>query len=240
MQDTVAAPTVQVNDEKKTRKYLVGIVVLAIATLAGVGFGVYGMVMKGQTDDKVGALNSELERKDEALKQVEEKLGTKIEIGAEGEQDLTSNANVPAAKDYIYIGEWGIKIKIPETLHSVSYVFYGGKDLLYVSGVTCGNGRCQYYPAFMENIVGNGTGLGALSRYRKDDSNLRVEEQDGAKLLVYNGDGYTLGPVVYEDNEYYLCYSHSQAAYGTESEQEWEIESADAVQDMLRHGVSAF
>lgn len=244
MQDTIVTPIDQSTSKKMAKKYWVGMAVLVVVTLAGIGFGIFGMVAKGQTNDEVGLLNDELERKDEALKQAEEKLGTKIEIepevdtGTEG--DVAANVSVAAAKDYIYIGGWGIKIKIPENLNSVSYVFDGGKEVLYVSGVVCGGGRCQYYPEFMEHAVSSGTGLGALSRYRKDDSSMRLEEQNGAKLFVNNDAAYIGGPVVYEDSEYYYVYSHGNALLGGATEVQWEVDSTAAVEDMLRHSVFAF
>lgn len=244
MENTPAINTPNQNtSKKKHNKYFALTIVLAIVTLLGISFGVFGMVMNGQANQKAEALSNELAQKDTTLKQIEEKLGAQIEVETETsdqEDDKVTNVSVSAAKDYIYIGEWGIKIKIPKNLHSVSYVFYGGKNLLYVSGVVCGDGRCQYYPAFMENTIGHGHGMTALGRYSKSDSSLRVEEAQGEARTLIQGDGYMLGAIVYEDDEYYYAYVTEQMLVGTESERQWEIDSVEAIEKTLRSGISAF
>lgn len=226
----------------RRKPYVVAIVVLTVLMVAGAGFGVYGMITRGQADDKVGLLNSELEQKDEALKLAEEKLGAKIEIepGAdtEDEADAPSNTNVVAAKDYVYIGEWGIKIKIPENLHTVSYVFYAGRNVLYVSGAVCDDGRCQYYPAFIDNTLEHGTGLGALSRIHKSEAGGEIELGKNVAGKDENSRGF--GRVVYIDDDYFYTYEIANGLMGEQSEAQWEVDSAKAVGEMLMNGVSAF
>lgn len=237
---TISTPSQNVL-KKKHGKYFTLTIVFAIVALLGISFGAFGIVMSEQANQKADTLSNELAQKDTALKQIEEKLGAQIEIETamnDQEDDKMTNVSVSAAKDYIYIGEWGIKIKIPEALHSVSYVFDGGKDLLYVSGMVCGNDRCQYYPAFMENTVGHGSGLGALSRHHKSEAGSEIVV--GENVSGKDEDSRGFGKVVYVDDEYFYAYEITNGFTGTESEMQWELESAGIVGDMLTSGISAF
>ncbi len=236
----VSSPSQNVT-KKKVNKGLVTIVILVVIALAGVGFGIFGMVANGQANQKADALNEELAQKDTALKQIEEKLGAQIEVETEDsdrKDDAIASVNVSAAKDYIYIGEWGIKIKVPENLHSVAYVYHGGKNVLYVSGVVCDGGRCQYYPEFMENTIEHGSGLGALTRHHKSEAGSEIVVGEGVASKDVDGRGF--GMVVYTDEEYFYTYEGPNGIMGTGSEAQWEVESVKAVKDMLTSGVSAF
>lgn len=219
------------------RKYIYVMVVMVIITVAGVGFGIFGMVTGTNKTNDARELEVRLEQKDEALKRLEERSGMTVEVEDKDEISETV-VDVVAAKDYIYIGEWGIKIKVPENLHSVSYVFYGGKNLLYVSGVVCGNGRCQYYPAFMENTVGSGTGLGALSRHHKSEAGGEIVV--GEYVAGKGDDARGFGRAVYVDDEYFYTYEMANGFMGVASETQWESESVGAVGEMLKNGVSKF
>lgn len=175
----IASNSSQHATKKKVNKDLAIMIILVVIALAGVGFGIFGMVKNSQANQKADALNNELVQKDTALKQIEEKIGAQIEVeteastATEAEKDnVIAKVSVSAARDYVYIGEWGIKIKISENLHSVSYVFSG--NALYVSGVVCGDGRCQYYPTFMENALNEGSGLGCIGRYSRSEAGSEV------------------------------------------------------------------
>lgn len=220
-------------------------IILAVLTCAGIGFGIFGLIMSSQSNRRSESLSGELEQKDEALKQVEEKLGAQIKIEesakdkVEDKEEEAASVDVSAARDYIYIGDWGIKIKVSENLASVSYVFSRVQypDILYISGATKDG---QYVPSFVENSLHMGSGLIAIGRYSKDDQNILAETDpaSGARRLWYGGT--IAGTVIYEDDGYYFSYSHSQAAVGDESEKQWEANSADALEKMVQTGISAF
>lgn len=237
----ISSPTISKNRQKN--KYLIPMIILAVIALGGICFGIFGMVMNGKSNQETKDLRADLEQKTEALNLAEEKLGAKIEVEPETqtpdeEPSSSNNANISASRNYIYVGEWGIKIQVPEELKSVSYNFIGGKDYLYVSGITCGNGQCQYYPQFLEDAVMNGSGLGALARYSKNDGTYTPQTENGVKILVHNG--ISVGTVVYEDDTYYIVYGHPNGIFGTGEEQEWARSSIDLIEDMLTHSISAF
>lgn len=237
----MSTPTTKKSGKMVRQKpYAVAIGILAVLAAAGIGLGVTGLILNNGAKREVADLQAEVDQKNDAIKKIEEQLGAQVEIEEETDTgEVSEEVKVSAATDYIYVGEWGIKIKVPEDLTSVTYTFVGGKDRIYISGAKRGE---QYYPTFLENSAERGSGMGVLHRYNKTDSSVDVQtdSETGAKGLTQKSDGYFLGSVVYENEDYYFCYSHAQGLSGTETERDWEITSADMVEDMLKHGVSAF
>lgn len=234
--------------KKQRNKLLPVVIVLAIVAVAGIGFGVFELIMNNQASSRAEALDSELAKKNEALKLTEEKLGAQIKIKEEEEDkeedekeedEEVVKVDVSAARDYIYVGEWGIKIKVPGTLHTVSYVLSNAQypSTMYISGVICSDGRCQYVPDFLVNSLNSGSGLVAISRY---DKTLAKAETIKNGSMAEDTSGNALGEVVYVGDDYYYTLTHGNGLMGTESERQWEAESADAVMEMVRTGISAF
>ena len=60
--------------KKQRNKLLPVVIILAIVAVAGVGFGVFELIMNNQASSRAEALDSELAKKNEALKLTEEKL----------------------------------------------------------------------------------------------------------------------------------------------------------------------
>lgn len=224
--------------KKKVNKSTIAIIVSAIVACAGIGFGIFEMILHGEANQKTSALAEELDQKNEALKQAEDKLGAQIEVTPdEGKEEIT-DVKVSAARDYIYVGEWGIKIKIPDNLTSVSYVFTRAEadDGLYITAVTKGG---QYVPSFLANSLNRGTGLVAIGRYRKDAVQASSMEIGSD---VSDSAGNFLGNIVYVDDEYVFTYSRGNGIMSdnNQSDMEWERESTAAVEEMVKTGVSAF
>ena len=113
------APAVQKNDTvfrdkpKKNKGMIFGMVFLAILAIGGIGFGVWEM-MDGKTqlakkDEEIVELNNRL---------AEDNQSTSDETTVDNDETSSNNA-----VDYVYIGEWGLKIKIPEELNIIGYKF---------------------------------------------------------------------------------------------------------------------
>lgn len=128
---------------------------------------------------------------------------------------------------YIYVGQWGIKIKIPENLKNLHYNYQGeGADRFEYSdgsikifdhnasisvGGTDGEGD-GIAPDFAKQ------GIGDITRYKEGS----YECQASCPTFVVAIDGY----------EYY--YSHPQAVSSqSQSDIEWEMASVKLVQNML-------
>lgn len=229
--------------KKAGKKYIPVMVILAVLAVAGMGFGIFGMVMNGQSQQKADDLGVQLEEKQELLAQVQEKLGVEVEpeVKEEGEtEELVESVNVAAARDYIYIGEWGVKIKVPESLAAVSYVFGGGKTSLRIAASTA---EGQYTPHFVIDSIADGSGLVQLHRYNK-----REAEPDSIKVGEWAKkagacEDFTcgLGEVVYieENGDYFFTLTQQQMDHGGE-EQQWERNSVEELVEMVKTGVSAF
>lgn len=167
MQDNQAgAVKSEVENSKKNTGMIAGMVALAVIALGGVGFGI------GQTI----SANNQLAAKDSEIASLKVKTtspnGTKTEMEAETvtvtspDGTVTEIAETPAVntEDYIYIGEWGMKIKIPKELSYVSYIYdnhgsYGGSSVLMAGAL---NGTASK-PSFTD--IRKYDGLGAISRY---------------------------------------------------------------------------
>ena len=106
-------------DKPKGNKGLaIGMICLALLAVGGISFGVWAM-LDGNT--KVGQLNSQID----SLKQQNEELKSKINDAVADVEIDTDDDDVKAA-DYIYVGEWGIKIKVPENWRGIieKYAYY--------------------------------------------------------------------------------------------------------------------
>ena len=103
---------------KKTG-WILAVVFLLIVAAGGVGFGVWAMMDSNAQKD---ALNSQIS----ALKQQNNDLQDKLNNGGDTVINIDADGNETNTADYIYVGEWGLKIKIPELLKDkISYIFTG-------------------------------------------------------------------------------------------------------------------
>ena len=96
---------------KKTG-WILAIVLLLIVAAGGVGFGVWAMMDGNAQKD---ALNSQIS----ALKQQNNDLQDKLDNGGDTVINIDTDGNEVNTADYIYVGEWGLKIKKPENWRSL-------------------------------------------------------------------------------------------------------------------------
>ncbi len=157
----------------------------------------------------------------------DDKDDNKTDNKNDNQNETKPSENYIASADYIYIGEWGMKIKIPKGLKNVSYRFentiyaddpkytFSGEQIetLCVSGIL---DEMNYTPeTFM--ILQNSAGFGCLFRHlgelnRPITSAQTVGQKDG----------------------YYYYYTRSQAELSTnEAEQEQESKISTLIEQML-------
>lgn len=213
--------------KKKSHAMLYGMIFLAILAVAGIGFGVWAM-LDG---------NSRAQKKDEQISQLQSQLAEKSEVVVDDDTTVvddvddgggTTSTSVVNTADYIYVGEWGIKIKIPEGLNRVSYEFKQHGDdqtegtTVAVSG-TVGDGLPDF-----ANIYKNISSLGTVSRVLKNAYE-NYNFPDEMRECGYEG-------LVFSDDKYNYCYGHPQSVYSTvENEQALETESVTVIQQMLNN-----
>lgn len=227
-------------------------VAMGVVAIVGLIFGVYGFNSDAEQRARADQLQAELDEANQLLVKYGTQLGIKVnEYGRpiENPEDEDSKEESPAeikiaSSEYIYIGEWGIKLKIPDELANVSYI-YDGTDLEGVTSIRVTglpktfdytSAEAGEIPAFAD-LRGNDmpvglnlSGLGILSRIPKVES--------GDKTICSDEH---LGEVVYSDKKYCYLYNHPQAVFSTdELEQKYEVEATELVQKLLTKNISTF
>lgn len=194
-------------------------VVLGIVAVIGIALGIWGLVDSIGTHDKLNQATEQLNAAKEIIGKIESDTGTKI----------SSVDDVPtysASTGYIYIDEWGVKIKVPKDIHKLSYTL----DEKYRPQI-CFNGLevsvTNIFPDFAD-IDRNPGGMGCLTRVASseggsDDSGRSFGEQ------VFSADGYN-----------YFYEAPSKTFASSPSEQGLEKTAVQIIKNMLTTGVSSY
>ena len=197
---------------KRNKGVIAGMVCLALLAIGGISFGVWAM-MDG---------NARIEKKDEQIAELNNKLTEEAQpVSDETVVEDDGTNDVANVADYIYVGEWGIKIKIPDSLSTVSYRFSqeAGFTKVTVWGVDCSGERCQYFPDYAD-VNKNTSGMGSIARYQKGTT---FNEGSGPAL-------------VFSDELYDYYQYHLQVAYTIDNpsdESKWEMDGVNIIDDML-------
>ena len=193
---------------------MLGMILFALLAAGGVGFGVWAMMDKNA---EVGKLNTQIADLKKQITQLKKQIPVDYEDeeGTEDEEPADVEVEDVNTEDYIYVGEWGLKIKIPDSLSMVGYNFGNGTygEWLSVAGLKNGvTGEAVYKYTYVEDYI-----AGQIVRSNSDDGFYPY----GA--LVYTDD---------EQNNYY--FTGPQADMGSTEEETaiWK-ESAEIVKEML-------
>lgn len=207
-------PSVVDGKGNKKTGWILAVVLLLIVAIGGVGFGVWTMMDGNAQKD---ALNSQIS----ALKQQNNDLQDKLDNGGGTIINIDADGNEVNTADYIYVGEWGLKFKIPENLEKVSYKVDSWDTAnsagtgLCVSGATTGHG--DGIPTFLNPSTDN---YNNYLRVCINKNTRSTNEEDGGFMneTVPVGQFYIVGP---------------QAIIGNGTDSDWEVESADVIRAML-------
>lgn len=183
--------------------WVLAIILLLLIAAGSVGFGVWAYMDGNNTKNSLNAQINTLQKQNSELQTQIDNLAGTISVDTDGNEVNTA--------DYIYVGEWGIKIKIPEGLKSLSYIYQDGR-ILKVTGVA---GESGNLPDFAD-ISLNSDGLAGISRVAKSDY-----EEDRCAL-------------VFSDGDYNYCFYQTQYVYSTnEDMKELETESLNLIKNMM-------
>lgn len=105
-------PSVVDSKGGKKTGWILAVVLLLIVAIGGVGFGVWAMMDGNAQKD---ALNSQIS----ALKQQNSELQEKLDNGGDTIVNVDTDGDEVNATEYIYVGEWGLKIRKPENWRSL-------------------------------------------------------------------------------------------------------------------------
>lgn len=209
-QDTTGvAPVVDGSDKKSGNGLKIATVIASVIAVCGIGFGIYGMVQSSQKDSQISDLKVQIKEDDGTITTIET---PEIETTTNSETTVIITDDVISEKvdpaKYLYVGAWGVKIAIPDSLKTVNYT-YSAQDTLCLSGVKYHEGGMHYFPEFAD-VRKNTPGLACVSRTLKDGYS-----SEDSPLEAYD---YTVqGP---------------QALYD-EGDKGWEVESVQEIQKML-------
>ena len=219
-----------------TQWYFWAMIGAGIFGIIGIVLGVYGMVEKSVAEQKVARLQTELDAANELVVKYGTQLGEKVNelgkpgnAGGNGENaDEVLDSLASATKNYIYVGEWGIKIKIPKGLKNASYTFQSslaesnettadGKAKVVTTETLCISALLDEMRYTPENfaLATNPEGLGCLSR---------STDKNTESYLNYVG----------KVGDYYYRYDRSQGVDSyNEQETQWFEQASELVNEAL-------
>lgn len=188
--------------------------VASIVALAGIGFGVYGMIQANNASNK--DLKIEVKNADGTVSTIE---ADKIEVKDDGNVAVvTEPVKTENADRYIYVSNWGLKIKLDDNMEFATYLYSYNADqafsYMYVSGAPKVG---QVVPKYADLDVCT-RGLGAVSR-------VSVERYETEK-----DDDYAREPFMTRDGYAYF-YSHPQALCS--DDKDGEVKMASYIENML-------
>ena len=178
---------------------------IAVA-MCGLGFGIFGMTKASQ--NKVDLSDIEVQVKTETGETTTVKT-PEVTTNSDNKQVITipqAQAQAATPEDlnhYIYIAQWGIKIKFPSTMTVTGYRYsLATVPSIGVFAQNCAENACQYMPDFANPAVSNSP-LGAISRV---DTTSSIEIDTGL-----------LGTKIVSLGNYDYYYSGPQVVYSTDA-----------------------
>ncbi len=225
---------------------IAGLTIFAVCSLA---FGAYELNNDMAAQDEIARLNTEVDRQRQQLIKYGAQLGIKVD-----ENGYPQDPNSPtqpaeetiASQDYIYIGEWGLKFKIPSDLTKVSYIYDGSKwgdtaqTSLRITGLIK---AADYYPDesgympafsdFREINTETLSALGTLTRVRKISQGNTKHCPD-----IPNED--RLEYVHTDDNHCYLYSEPDLSGISDEQEHTWAEVATKLIRRMLSQDITTF
>lgn len=196
-----------------------------VVALVAIIFGVIQLILNLQTQNEMEVLRVELEEKAALVTKYAAQLG--LDVSQSNNPNLKpgttpSENKYIASKNYIYIGEWGVKIRISTKLNQVSYVFKN----IYLDSNTASEPQAYqavcvygvpstfaeaYTPTFAD--PSQNSYLGCLSRF---DTEIQAATSVG------------------EIEDYYYYYTGPQAVTSLDlEEQTLEVETVKLIKQML-------
>ena len=109
---TTTEPIINNNTPNNKKGWIIATAIISIIAVCGIGFSIYSVVQSSQKDNQISDLENQVDF-----------LGDELS-SANSKQNETTNYLTTTngdTKDYVYVGEWGLKIKIPEELFYLDY-----------------------------------------------------------------------------------------------------------------------
>ena len=194
-------------------------IILGVVAVIGIALGVWGLVDAMATRDELTETTASLN----AANEIVDKIASETGVTINNIEDVPDYAPVG---DAIYIAEWGIKIKIPDNLHEVSYTLDAKyRPQLCVTGLE--SSVTNVFPAFAD-IDRNTSGMGCLTQIDVSEGNA-------------DGNGYSFGELAYTSGNYNYFYTAPANFFSTDpSEQGLEQTAIQIIKTMLTTNISSY
>ena len=212
--ETTATPIMESGKQGNGKGLKIVTALACVVAACGIGFGVYGMIQSSQKDNQISDLKVQVKDNNGTITTIET---PEIETTTDNGTTVTITDTVAATEnteDYIYIGEWGTKIKISDELTNISYAYVddNSKDtcgVLMLTASTKGDGS---KPDFVRSSGQVSDYLGAINRCSNEDA-----RPYGTPVDI-DDPGYTY---------------HYDAIQYSITNTDWESESVEAIKNML-------
>lgn len=205
--------------EQTIKKFTILSIVLGVAAVVFLFLGIWGLVDAISTRTKLADANQNLSTYSSIVAELEKQTGTTINVV----EDLPV---YQPASGYVYITGWDIKLKIPDTLTSVSYILNQNADYhSYICFAAVQQG-VQYFPAFAD-INQNKNGIGCL---------YRIPVTDGEK----DGNGNSYGQNIFTSGDYNYFYKETPLFSASEADKGLETTARDLVKQMIVENISTY
>ena len=117
---TATEPIINNNTPNNKKGWIITTAIISIVAVCSIGFSIYSVVQSSQKDNQISDLKNQVDF-----------LGDELS-SANSKQNETTNYLTTTngdTKDYIYVGEWGLKIKISEELLYLDYQISHSSDI---------------------------------------------------------------------------------------------------------------
>ena len=215
----LAAPAVT-NAEQTIKKFTTMSIIFGGVAAFMFILAVVGMIVGISNGSKLGSVEADLNNKNAIVAAVEETTGV---------SPIENPDQVPVWKTtqgYIYITEWGIKLKIPDDLTSVSYILdQNYRPSICFNAVKVG---VQYFPAFAD-VAKNPGGMGCLTKVAVNEGG------NGAAT------GLSFGTQVFTYKEFNYFYTAPAKVYSEDAaERGLEATAVQIIKNMITDNISQY
>lgn len=203
--------------------------VLSALCLTGFIFAACTLSQDADLQEEVNQLNATLAEKDALLAKYAAQLGQKVEDSSHS--GYIDNDKI-TTQDFIYIGAWGLRFKIPTDLINISYILQTEiteatdetparkTETLCVTGMPS---EATRQPEYLQKGIKE-VALGCL--VKQPDNNLGTDTQARS---------------VYQDGTSYYIYHRTQKIDSTQTEDRaWEEQATNLVQELLSQNITKF
>ena len=201
------------NKPRASKGMIAALACAVVLAVGGIGFGVWAMIDGNQKvakkDEQIAKLNEEVEKRGQTGGEI-------IDVEVD-ENYVPDSSNAVNTAGYLYVGEWGLKIKIPENLEVATFMYdYGnGYDVLRVSGATKDGQAIPDFASVSKCV------LGVIERYSKANVEAGVVP------------GWYGEPLMSDDGYSYYYASPQALCTEVESNARWEADTVDSIKSML-------